>query len=522
MSDHHHHRIGLLGLTMASLGSMFGSGWLFGAWKAARLAGPAAILAWPIGFIAILLIAFAYAELGARFPATGGMVRYTEKSHGSFAGFLAGWANWVAIVSVIPIEAVSSVQYLHAWPFAWTQGLYNTTLHELTYSGLALSAVLIVLYFLLNYWSVKLFLRSMVTITFFKIGVPIITVVALLASALIQKQFSFNHTDFFPYGLNGVFTAIATAGIIFSYHGFQSAINLSGEAKNPRRDVPLSIFLSMSIAVVIYTTLQITFIGVIPESMVADNWSQIALSAPYVQLAMSLGLNWLVVVLYLDAFVSPSGTGITYTATTARMLYGMNKNGYMPNAFGDLHPLYRIPRKAMFFNLLISFAFLWVFRGWSALVGVISVSTIISYATGPVAAICLRRLDSHLKSPIRIKGLRTIAPIAFIVITLVLYWARWPLTGEVILIMLAGLPIYLYYQYKNHWRGFARQLRSGMWLFCYLVVIALISYIGDPAFGGLGILDPEESLLAIGFVATGFFVWGLLSSHIRKRNTDNR
>ena len=107
--------IGLLGLTMSGIGTMIGSGWLFGAWKAARLAGPAAILAWPIGAIAILLLAFAYAELGARYPAIGGMCRYTQLSHGSFAGFIAGWANWIAIVSVIPIEAASSIQYMSSF-----------------------------------------------------------------------------------------------------------------------------------------------------------------------------------------------------------------------------------------------------------------------------------------------------------------------------------------------------------------------------------------------------------------------
>ena len=86
-------RLGLVTLIMANISTMVGSGWLFGAWKAARLAGPASILAWPIGAFSMLLLAFSYAELGSRYPATGGMVRYTQLTHGTFAGFIAGWAN---------------------------------------------------------------------------------------------------------------------------------------------------------------------------------------------------------------------------------------------------------------------------------------------------------------------------------------------------------------------------------------------------------------------------------------------
>ena len=84
------------------LGSIIGSGWLFGAWRAAQLAGPGAVYAWIIGAVIIMFVAFTYAELGAMFPESGGAVRYGHYSHGSLVGFVAGWAAWIAIVSVIP------------------------------------------------------------------------------------------------------------------------------------------------------------------------------------------------------------------------------------------------------------------------------------------------------------------------------------------------------------------------------------------------------------------------------------
>ena len=116
-----HRRMGTFALTMTGLGSIIGSGWLFGAWRAAQIAGPAAILSWVIGMVVILFIALSYSELGSMFPEAGGMVKYTQYSHGSFIGFIAAWANWIAIVSVIPVEAVASVQYMSSWPWKWAQ-----------------------------------------------------------------------------------------------------------------------------------------------------------------------------------------------------------------------------------------------------------------------------------------------------------------------------------------------------------------------------------------------------------------
>jgi L-asparagine transporter-like permease len=80
---------------LTGLGSIIGSGWLFGAWKAAKIAGPAALCAWVIGAVVILAIALTYAEPGAMFPESGGMVRYARYSHGALVGFISAWANWI-------------------------------------------------------------------------------------------------------------------------------------------------------------------------------------------------------------------------------------------------------------------------------------------------------------------------------------------------------------------------------------------------------------------------------------------
>ena len=508
--------VGPFALMLTGLGSIIGSGWLFGAWRAAGLAGPDAIWAWVIGAIVITLIALTYAELGAMFPESGGMVRYGHYSHGSLVGFIAAWANWIAIASVIPVEAEASVQYMAGWKWQWAKDLY---MHlpdghgELSLPGLSIAAVLVIIYFLVNFWSVTLFARSNTAITVFKLIVPALTGVALIASGF--------HAENFHVGVNGgvhvmdfaaVLTAVATAGIVFSFNGFQSPVNLAGEARNPGRNVPLAIFGAIALATLVYVLLQIAYLGSVPPDLLAKaGWHGIDFSSPFAELALIVNLNWLAMLLYLDAFISPSGTGMTYTATSARMIYGMERNGTLPKIFGSVHPRWGIPRPAMWLNLVVAFLFLFFFRGWGTLAAVISVATIISYLTGPVSVMTLRRTAPQLHRPLRIAALPVLAGVAFIMATELLYWAKWPLTGKIIVLMVIALPVYFYYQAKIGWHEFGQQMKGAWWLIAYLPTLAFVSWAGSTTFGGKGYLAYGWDLGLVAVIGLGFYVWGVKS-----------
>lgn len=508
--------VGPFALMLTGLGSIIGSGWLFGAWRAAGLAGPGAIWAWVLGAAIITTIALSYAELGAMFPESGGMVRYSHYSHGSLVGFIAGWANWIAIVSVIPVEAEASVQYMASWPWQWAQDLYVHApggAGELSTVGLAIAAVLVLVYFLLNFWSVKLFAHSNTAITLFKLVVPALTGVALIASGFHPQNFEVGlHGGAHEIDFNAVLTAVATAGIVFSFNGFQSPVNLAGEAKNPGRSLPFAVLGSIALATVIYVLLQVAYIGAVPPEKLAEaGWHGVDFRSPFAQLALLVNLHWLAMLLYIDAFVSPSGTGITYTATTARMIYGMEKNGTMPAVLGRLHAHWGVPRPAMFFNLAVSYLFLFFFRGWGTLAAVISVATIISYLTGPISAMTLRRTAPEAHRPLRVTAMPVLAGVAFVMATELLYWACWPLTGEIILLIVAALPVYLYYQYKNDFHDFRRNFRAALWMVVYLPTVALLSWAGSHEFGGHGYLPYGVDLGVVALAGLGFYVWAIFS-----------
>jgi amino acid transporter len=507
--------VGSVALMFTGLGSIIGSGWLFGAWRAAQLAGPGAIYAWIIGAVVILFVALTYAELGAMFPESGGAVRYGHYSHGSLVGFVAGWAAWIAIVSVIPVEAEASVQYMSSWPWDWAHGLYLHAANgqgELTVPGLSIAAVLVIIYFLLNFWSVKVFASTNSAITFFKLIVPALTAIALIRSGF--------HWENFHIGIHGgahvgnaaaILTAVATSGIVFSYNGFQSPVNLAGEARNPGRSVPIAIFGSIALSTIVYLLLQVAFLGAVGPEHLTEGWAALEYSSPFAQLALALNLNWLAILLYADAFVSPSGTGTTYTATTARMIYAMERSATIPKVFGHVHPRCGIPRPAMWFNLAVSFVFLFFFRGWGKLAAVISVATIITYLVVPVSVMVLRRTAPHLHRPLRVPGLQFLAPLAFVLATLMLYWARWPHTAQIMLLLVLPLPFYFYYQGQNGWRHFAPNLRGAWWLVGYLITICVLSWAGSTEFEGRGYLSAGWDQLCVALAALVFYFIGVRS-----------
>src|SRR6201994_1766613 len=300
--------VGTFALLLTGVGSIIGSGWLFGAWRASQLAGIGAIWAWLIGALVATAVGLTYAEMGAMFPESGGMVRYAHYSHGSLLGFIAGWSNWIAVVSVIPVEAEASVQYMASWHWRWAQDLYvQVAGHgELTLAGIAIAAVLVVVYFLINFWGVKLFAHSNTAITVFKLVVPAATGLTLLASGFDARNFGPDVAGNGAADLASILTAVATAGIVFSFNGFQSPVNLAGEARTPGRSIPIAVLGSIFLAAIIYIVLQVAYLGTVPHHLLLTpaGWHGIDFRSPFAQLALLLNLNWLAMLLYADAFMS--------------------------------------------------------------------------------------------------------------------------------------------------------------------------------------------------------------------------
>lgn len=506
-------KINLPQLVLLGLGSLIGSGWLFGAWEASSIAGPAAIISWIIGFVVIGSIAYNYIEIGTMFPQSGGMSNYAQYTHGSLLGFIAAWANWVSLVTIIPIEAVSAVQYMSSWPWEWakfTSGLMDGS--TISNAGLFAVFVIIIIFSLLNYWSVKLLTSFTSLISVFKLGVPLLTIIMLIISGFDTGNYGHSVGTFMPYGSAPIFAATTASGIIFSFNAFQTIINMGSEIQKPEKNIVRGIAISLTLSAILYIVLQSTFITSMPTEMLHENgWSGINFNSPFADMAILLGLNWLAILLYMEAVVSPFGTGVSFVAVTGRVLRAMEQNGHIPKFLGKMNKKYMIPRVAIIFNAIISMVMVSLFRDWGTLASVISTATLVAYLTGPTTVISLRKMAPKMHRPFRANLLKFMAPFSFVMASLAIYWAMWPTTAEVILIIILGLPIYFFYEYKMNWKNTKKQIGGSLWIILYLIVLAFLSFIGSKEFKGMNWIHYPYDFIVIIIIALIFYKIGTSS-----------
>lgn len=508
------HQISLFSAIMLALNSLIGSGWLFGSGSAAKIAGPAAIISWILGAIIIIAISLTYVELGSMFPESGGMSRYAQYSHGPLLGFIAAWANWISLVTLVPMEAVAAVQYMSSWPWSWANWTHHF-IHDgnITFEGLGVVFIFMVVFTLINYWSVKIMTHFTNLISIFKILLPTLTIIVLIASGFHAENFGHNIHEFMPYGSRSIFEATSISGIIMSYDAFQTVINMSGEIKNPRKNIVRGVLISMIITAAIYVLLQVTFIGAVePSTLAKSGWHGIDFTSPFADLAIILGINWLVILLYLDAFVSPFGTGVAFVATASRAMAAMTHTKHLPAWLGRLNQKYMIPRFAMIVNLLLAMLLVSVFRNWNLLATVIAAATLIAYLTGPVTVMSLRKIEPDLKRPFKPNYMKFLAPFAFVLTSLAIYWSMWPTTVQVIFVIALGLPVYIYYEIKYQHSSLKTQLLDAYWLIDYLIFISIISYIGSNGFGGINVIAYPWDFVVIIICSLAFYYWGIKSS----------
>lgn len=469
-----------LGLLLAGVGSVIGSGWLFGALYAAQIAGPAAILSWIIGGLMMILIAFTFAELGSAFPVAGGMIQYANDSYGMIVSFMTGWMVWISSIAIGPVETMGLLQYAGNYIPHLVEKSGNTTV--LTSLGVLVGALLLLLMCWLNYHSVKWFSRSNTVITVLKLVVPIATASILIAFDFHRANYLDTHTGgFMPFGWHGVLSALPLGGIIYSFIGSNTVLQLAGESKRPQFSIPLALIGSMVFCILLYVLLQIAFIGALPHETLLNGWKHLNYrgdNGPFAGLLMAFGLSWFVIVIYADALISPFGTALIYTASTARVTYGLSKIGFLPPQFATLNKR-GIPLKALALNYCMGLLLFLPFPGWQSMVGFIISCFIISYIIGPIALIGLRQKQPNVNRPFRLPLVNLFGYIAFYACNLLIYWTGWQTLYRMMIAMGIGLIWFIVHTMRVKLNNIANHLKSASWLFPYLAGMTLISYLGN-------------------------------------------
>lgn len=502
--------LGTIGLLFSAIGSIIGSGWLFGALNAARLAGPAAVFSWIVGAVIVILIGLVYAELGTMFPHSGGVARYPHYSFGSFASYSTGWVTWIAAASVAPAEVLAALTYATNYiPFLTTvQG--GTAV--LTGPGYGVATGLLLLFSFVNVMGIRWFARANNVIVWWKLAIIVLVIVAFISLAFNGSHFT-SH-GFAPYGTSGIFTSLPAAGIVFSYLGFRQGVELAGETSNPKRNVPLTLIGSLIITGVIYVALQVAFIGAVPSQDIANGWGQALANHPSLAfgplafIAGIIGLTWLSVLLYIDAFVSPADTGLIYYTVTARLSYAMGRNGNAPHGLAKVNDR-GVPWVSVIVAFIVGLIFLVPFPSWTAIVSFITSATVLSFGSGSVVLVAMRRQIPEHERPFRLPGGVIIPFLAFWGANLIIYWSGWDTDWRLFVAVVIGFILLGINEYVYRGRTPKFDFRHGWWVLPWFGGLCLLSFLGGyPATsdhaGNLGIVPVPFAVL---FVFSALIMW---------------
>src|SRR3954468_14389252 len=169
--------VGKIGLIWASVGSIIGSGWLFGAQKGLIAAGPAAIISWLIGGVMIMVLALVHAELGGMYPVSGGTARFPHYAFGGVAGASFGWFAWLNAATVAPIEVSAMLTYAGHYDFA--KGWIDEETSVLSATGIFVAIILMAIMVAINFLGVRKLAATNSAMTWWKIAVPLLTILVL-------------------------------------------------------------------------------------------------------------------------------------------------------------------------------------------------------------------------------------------------------------------------------------------------------------------------------------------------------
>jgi amino acid transporter len=468
----------LRGLTMISLGSIIGSGWLLGALGAATAAGPASLLSWILAGGILGVLALVHAELGAAYPLSGGTARFPFLGFGALGGFTGGWMAWIQAVTIAPIEVEAALTYLES------TSLHPGFVHAngtLSGSGILVAGICMAVFTFINVMGVRWLAESNNITMIWKLAVPTITIIVLLIVSFTGSNFSAGG-GFTPFGAKGIFAALPL-GVVFALQGFEQAIQVGGESRDPQHDIHRAVIISMIVGVVIYLLLEVAFIGAINPKDVVHNWNNPipgqGAFGPYASLATAAGVGWLATVLYIDAVISPMGTGLVYSGTSARTTYALSRVGYVPPALGQVDRR-GVPFVSLIFCWVIGMLVFLPFPSWAGMVGLVTTATVLMYAMAPVSLAALRRSDPDRPRPYRLPAAWFLAPVSFVCANLIVYWAGWNVIFWLYIFIIAGFVVFFAYQalapagrkLKIHWRNAA-------WIPPWLIGIGIISYLGQ-------------------------------------------
>ncbi|MDP3267176.1 MAG: amino acid permease [Sulfuricurvum sp.] len=417
--------LNLLDITFIGVGAIIGAGiFVITGQAAATTAGPAIVLSFLIGSIAIGITALIYAEMSSIYPVSGSAYNYTYATLGEFFAWLVGWNLLLEYGVATSAVATGWSGYFRTFietnfhiglPTALS-GSYNPVAG--TYVDISAFLVIAVIFTLLAI-GIKESARVNNVIVYIKIVVLSVFVYFGLQHFDIE-----NIRNFFPFGWQGMWHA--TSLIIFAYLGFDAISTVAEETKDPAKTIPKALMISLAFSTMFFILVSFTLTSMVSYKELdvphALSFAMLRVDEPLIASFIALGA-----VITITTVMLVMGLGFT------RVAHALSRDGFLPAYFREVHPKYNTPFKVTLYGGFF-LAFLAGFVPLKVLAELVNIGTLFAYFVVGIAIIVLRK--KGLVGSFRVP----------------MFWVLIPLNFALLLFIMSGLELHTWIRFAV-WSG---------------------------------------------------------------------
>ena len=437
-----------LGVSHASavvVGTIIGSGIFLVPAEMMQAVGSAKLvyLAWIVGGLLSFFGALTYAELGAMKPQTGGEYVYVRDGYGPLGGFLYAW-TWFAIAKPASVATTVTglVRILGTFSvFSFFSGNAISVPFSVTWGQLVAIAAAILISFL-NYLGVKKAGEFQLVFTLLKVAI-ILGVVFVCFSGIGDapgrgwSNFAGTFTGA-KGGMAGFMAALVAA--LWAYDGWNDLNMVAGEVKQPERNIPIALIAGVATVGLLYILVNAAVQYVLPASVIAA--SQRPASDAVALIMGRMGAGIVSAGMALSMLVGLNGT----IMSGARVPFAVSRDGYFFKALAEVHPRFHTPSTAIVVQAILSIVLLLLGANFRQLFSLAIFAEWLFYMIAGSTIFIFRRRDPQASRPYRMWGYPFV-PATFIAVAAALLWYTflndWPNSGYGVLVILAGIPVFL-------------------------------------------------------------------------------
>jgi APA family basic amino acid/polyamine antiporter len=385
--------MGVAQLTLLSVGATLGTGIFVVLGQAVPEAGPAIVVSFVLAGVTALFSALSYAELAGMIPGSGSSYSYAYATLGELVAWVCGWCLILEYGVSVAAVAVGWGQYVNEL-LDLTLGV---TLPESLSAPPGLGGTLNVPAALIVVLAMVVLLRGAresAVANVVMVGIKIAALVLFCAVAFTAFHAG-NFRPLFPLGAAGM--SAGAASLFFSYIGFDAASTAGEEARNPQRDLPRAIILSLVLVTVLYVLVAVAALGAMPWKRFEG--TEATLSQVLVQ-AVGGGSLW-PILLSVGAVVATTSVVLTVQYGQIRILFAMARDGLVPPLFAKVHPRTGVPRAG---TVIVSsfIAVLAALVPLGSLADATSIGTLFAFMLVNMAVLLLRRRNPEAPRSFRV------------------------------------------------------------------------------------------------------------------------